>query len=144
MGNHGSRGKATTRFKMKRHTGHFGGTFSKKSFAGRPAEIVQSQNRLPTNQKGRQATGFAYKLQTNEWELHTISFPFLTLKKAPSPRLQRKKYKHCHRSDPFPGQGDLALRYLGFGAKASHEELQSCETLLKMSLTEAGGLVMAS
>eukprot|EP00434_Breviolum_minutum_P025495 symbB.v1.2.022527.t1/scaffold1944.1/size145740/4 len=35
------------------------------------------------------------------------------------------------------GQGDLALRYLGFGAKASHEELQSCETLLKMSLTEA-------
>ena len=71
-----------------------------------------------------------------------IPFPFRFLhwKRHLHPDSNEKKYKHCHRSDPFQGQGDLALRYLGFGAKASHEELQSCETLLKMSLTEAGGI----
>ena len=36
-----------------------------------------------------------------------------------------------------PGDGPLALRYLGLGAEASRQELRCCEKLLPKSLQEA-------
>lgn len=105
---------------------------SRVKIGSQPTKEVGKQQGLPTNCKPMNGNYIPFP------------FRFLHWKRLLHPDSNEEKYKRCHRSDPFQGQGDLALRYLGFGAKASHEELQSCETLLKMSLTEAGGLVMAS